>query len=93
MLQKLDYKGKHYILGDLGDGLDFMDYPVGTIKEGDMTDEFIASHVEICTYYGIPTYIGTNKELIARFDTEEKRQDAEWLENNQDIDMACSQDR
>lgn len=62
----VDYKGKHFILMDEGETTpeDFV------IKYIDidrlLTDECLLTHVLDCNYYGIPAYIGKDKELSDR---------------------------
>jgi hypothetical protein len=61
----IDYKGKHYIIQDK-DYIDEygMDWEVGTITKKEASDpKFIKAHKNLCTYYGIPCYIGKDKEL------------------------------
>jgi len=63
MLDKVDYKGKYFILQDK-DYLDDMDLIIGTMsKEGAMEPEFVEYHKETCLYYGIPAYLGKDQEL------------------------------
>jgi len=74
MINKVDYKGKYFILQDkeLVDDAgvrEFMygeDIVIGEMKEEEITDEFLKYHVNACNYYGIPAYLGSNKELKDR---------------------------
>lgn len=68
-INKLDYKGKHYVLQDADYELDFMDFVIDTTtKEEILANKlFIESHKELCEYYGIPAYVGRDKELMALF--------------------------
>ena len=61
-----DYKGKYFIIQDEIDPDDFMDIECGEIDDSELTDEFLRNHVYQCIYYGIPNYIGENKELKER---------------------------
>jgi hypothetical protein len=64
----VDYKGKHYVIQD-EDSLDeAWDEVVGEITEEQLTDHFLEGHVDACMYYGIPAYIGGDKELNKRID-------------------------
>lgn len=69
-INKLDYKGKHYILQDADYELDFMDFVIGTTTKEELlaNKSFIESHKELCEYYGIPAYVGRDEELRALFD-------------------------
>lgn len=59
---KIDYKGKHFVIQDRV--LDVMDFEVGKIsKEDALKPEFVKAHKECCLYYGIPDYIGDDKEM------------------------------
>ncbi len=63
------YKSKHYIFQDADLKQDPMspidDYVIGvTTKEQILRNyTFINEHKEMCNYYGIPYYIGSDKEL------------------------------
>ncbi len=61
----IDYKGKYCIIQDI-DYIDELDIKIGEIKDEDITDTFLKEHIESCLYYGIPAYIGSNKELHNR---------------------------
>ena len=57
----VDYKGKFNIICD---ELDEMDYPVGEITRKEAIDVNEASwRNENARYYGVPAYIGKDKEL------------------------------
>ena len=60
-----NYKGKHFVLCDEPDDI-YGD--IGTIDDKDITDMFLENHVEQCLWYGIPEYIGNNKELHKRIE-------------------------
>ena len=61
--KKIDYKGKHFILQDeIMD--DMYDYEIGEMNEKEITDDFLKDHVQDCNYYGIPAYVGEDKNLI-----------------------------
>lgn len=55
-----DYKGKWFILQD--EDIE-SDYERKEINVEWVMNEGLREHVENCLYYGIPTYIGDNKEL------------------------------
>jgi len=63
MLYKSDYKGKYFVLDDEPDEMyGYYD----TMEESELTDDFLAEHVDVCMYYGIPPYCGKDKELHER---------------------------
>jgi hypothetical protein len=62
-LYQNDYKGKWFVLNDEPDD---MYGDIGTMEYAETTDEFLVEHIEACTYYGIPEYIGRNEELKRR---------------------------
>ena len=64
-LYKLDYKGKYYILTDSKDQDDEW---IGMMDITDITDEWLATHVETCVHYGIPPVVTKNKILKERVD-------------------------
>lgn len=71
----IDYKGKYFMLQDTVDTdseWGWMDIEIGEMDDKDITDEFLKVHIENCIYYGIPSYIGEDKELINRIDKFEK---------------------
>ena len=70
-LNQIDYKGKYFFLQDMDYELDTMDFIIGTIDKASLTDDFLKAHVEQCRYYGIPAYIGSNKELRKRIELAE----------------------
>lgn len=59
----VDYKGKHFVLQD---EVFEDDYSIGEMSDSEITDEFLASHVFDCEYYGIPPYIGKDELLNER---------------------------
>jgi len=67
MIKLVDYKGKHYIWQDevFDDGFD---YKMGEIDETKLTDWEIINHIKLSDYYGVPCYIGVNKDLMTRID-------------------------
>lgn len=64
--KQVDYKGKWFVLQDCL--FDSMDEEIGEMDYKDITDRFLLEHVTACDYYGIPSYIGKNKELNDRTD-------------------------
>lgn len=66
-MKAIDYKGKHFILQDEADedGWDIEDPYVDADKVV-ADDNLLISHVRDCNYYGIPPYLGKNKELHER---------------------------
>jgi recombinational DNA repair protein RecR len=60
----IDYKGKYFILQDEVDEESGMDIEIGQINT--ITDRFLEGHVAQCIYYGIPAYLGNDKELKER---------------------------
>ena len=54
-----NYKGKHFVITDDPDETTFKEIT----KEEVMDENFVALHKEMCDYYGIPPYIGDDKEL------------------------------
>ena len=61
------YKGKHFVIQDkIFDPA--YDYCICEIKEEELTDKFLIDHLNKCVRYGIPPYIGDNKELKKRID-------------------------
>ncbi len=72
-IRLVDYKGKYNIAID-EDMLDDMDWPVGEITKEDLIAE-ARERIEACQYYGIPAYIGKDKELIAIFSPETPREE------------------
>lgn len=59
-----DYKGKWFVLQDEGMEDDFGLRPEINVEY--VTNAGLREHVENCQYYGIPAYIGQNKELRAK---------------------------
>ena len=65
MFNQIDYKGKYFIIQDK----DFpdewgMDFVIGEISKKDaLNKQFIKLHTEECMYYGIPCYLGSDKDL------------------------------
>ena len=61
----VDYKGQYYIIQD---ELFEMDFESGAITREAATEKsFVKLHKETCNYYGIPCYIGNDKELKELF--------------------------
>ena len=59
----IDYKGKHYTINDKIVN-DAYEYQIGKItKEEALDKEFVVNHKALCIYYGIPAYIGKDKEM------------------------------
>lgn len=63
---KINYKGKHYVLCDIPD--DEFEECVGFLSKREIGDGELLSHISSCIYYGIPPYIGNDKEFNARID-------------------------
>lgn len=62
------YKGKHFVLEDEDcvDEFDIIDdIDVGRVISNESS---LRNHVVDCIYYGIPAYIGNNKELKDKID-------------------------
>lgn len=57
------YKGKHFIIVDECEDDQFQ---AGEISDEEITDKYLKNHIEKCHYYGIPIYIGKNKDLKRR---------------------------
>jgi len=72
MFYKIDYKGKYFTIQDhVFDGEDHLvdDIVIGEItKEECLESDFVKLHKEICKHYGIPPYIGDDKELKRVYD-------------------------
>ena len=69
-LNKIDYKGKHFVLQDANIALDYefgFDFVTGTMDSSELTPEFVAEHKDACDYYGIPCYFGRDKEINKLF--------------------------
>lgn len=62
---KVNYKGKHFVIQDELTEED--EDCIGWITEKEMTKEFVKEHKAICDYYGIPCYIGQDKDLLRKF--------------------------
>lgn len=58
----IDYKGKWFILQDVGMEDDF-DYVRPDVDVSWASGEGLAQHVANCVYYGIPAYCGSDEEL------------------------------
>jgi hypothetical protein len=63
LLYMNNYKGKHFVLSDEPDDL-FGD--IGTMKTEDISEDWLSDHIDDCIYYGIPAYVGGDKELRGR---------------------------
>jgi len=60
---KINYKGKYFVIQDKIIE-PACDYSIGEIsKKNAMKQEFVDEHKAHCRYYGIPTYIGDDKDL------------------------------
>lgn len=60
--KKIDYKGKYFTIEDVDDD---WNYTIGEItKKEALEPEFVKSHKRECLYYGIPPYIGEDKDLL-----------------------------
>lgn len=71
----VDYKGKYFIIQD-EDTLDDMDFVVPYMDVEYVLTKGLKTHVAECIYYGIPAYIGSDKELKEKIEKLEK----EYLE-------------
>ena len=65
-IQAIDYKGKYFLLEDDDymdeNGMDFvLDYV--DVDKIINDEKALENHVAQCIYYGIPAYIGQDKEL------------------------------
>jgi hypothetical protein len=64
--KKVDYKEKWFVIKDKEEELDYI---IGEItKEEALEEDFVAKHKENCEYYGIPAYIGKDKDLKRIYD-------------------------
>ena len=61
-MKLIDYKGKYSIIVD-DDRIDDMDYVIGEISKEDAIKE-VKERLEASDYYGIPAYIGSDKDLL-----------------------------
>lgn len=63
----IDYKGKHFSIHDKTyvDDYDIED-PYVDIDRIIDSDTLLTNHVHDCNYYGIPPYVGSDKDLQAR---------------------------
>ena len=70
----ISYKGKHFIIQDKDrtSAFDYLDPYVDVEK---VIKEQLEAHVADCRYYGIPPYIGDDKELKERIEKIEKEFD------------------
>ena len=61
----IDYKGKHFIIQDKLFELDYQCfYPKTISKKKALEKDFIEWHKDNCEYYGIPCYIGDDKDML-----------------------------
>jgi len=64
-IKLIDYKGKHYVLYDNDVELNSMDYKMDRIsKQRALEPNFVKRHKELCDYYGVPPYVGRDKDLL-----------------------------
>lgn len=63
---KTDYKGKWFVIQDELFETDVeIDIPVGKItKKEALEPKFIEGHLDACEWYGIPAYIGKDKDML-----------------------------
>lgn len=61
-IKAYDYKGKWFVLMD-ENRADDEDYERPEVNVEWVMGKGLAEHVENCTYYGIPAYIGDNQDL------------------------------
>ena len=62
----VDYKGKHFVLMDKDRVDDTWDIVDDNIDIKTVIEKNLKAHVMDCIYYGIPAYVGNDKELNAR---------------------------
>ena len=70
----VSYKGKHFVIQD-EDTLDDMDTIDPYIDVDFIIEKALPAHVADCIYYGIPAYVGADKELKERIEKLEKEMD------------------
>ena len=71
LINKIDYKGKWFVLQDLDIEDEYgMDFIIDQIESDNLTESELIEHIENCNYYGIPAYIGNNEKLIDRLKNE-----------------------
>lgn len=70
------YKGKWFILQD---ETDEDDYPAPYIDVAWAMREGLREHVENCRYYGIPPYVGNDKDLNKKIKTISEELDKEGI--------------
>lgn len=75
-MKAIDYKGKHFIIVDDIDGDDCENQYIDVSKIIE-SDDLLLAHVESCNYYGIPAYLGKDKDLHARIKAIEDKLDLE----------------
>lgn len=74
LINKIDYKGKWFVLQDRDIEDKYgMDYVIGEVESEDLDYEYLEEHVENCMYYGIPAYVGEDEKLKERIDYLSKR--------------------
>ena len=64
----VDYKGKHFVLMDKDRVDDIFDIVDDNIDIKTVIEKNLKAHVMDCIYYGIPAYVGSNKELENKID-------------------------
>ncbi len=64
-MKLVDYKGKYTIACD-DDCVDSMDFIVGDITKAEIIAD-AKNRMEACEYYGIPVYVGNDKDLLKIF--------------------------
>lgn len=73
-IKAIDYKGKHFILQDedsIDKDHDYVLQYIDTLYIINNPEE-LKNHVLQCNYYGIPSYLGSNKELNEKIENLEK---------------------
>lgn len=69
----IDYKGKHFIIQDEIDEDCFdIEDPYVDVERIIGDDKLLLQHIQDCNYYGIPSYIGSDKDLKKRIAKLEK---------------------
>jgi len=68
LFDMIDYKGKYFIIQDkesFNEDWDFINWAI--TKEEATKKDFVKEHKENCEYYGIPAYIGSDKDLLKAY--------------------------
>ena len=76
-----DYKSKYFVIQDELEDEDYPFFPTKEMSHEDMTNEFLKEHVKNANYYGIPAYVGDDKQLQGRIRFFEIELEKEYAEN------------